>query len=45
MYIVITGTFSDGFKFYGPYDTFDDASDSLEAKYPGSWIASLLKPL
>lgn len=44
MYIVITGTFSDGFKFYGPYNSFDEAADSLEATDPGAWVASLLDP-
>lgn len=45
MYIVITGTFSDGFKFYGPYNSFDEAADSLEGFSPRAWVASLHSPL
>ena len=43
MFIVIAGNFSDGFTFHGPFDSFDAASESIEAKSPGSWIATLEK--
>ena len=27
-YIIVYGNLSDGFEFYGPYDTFDDADEA-----------------
>lgn len=40
-YIVVVGNISDGFKFYGPYESFDAASESPPGAEPFSWIAPL----
>lgn len=44
MFIVISGNFADGFRFHGPFDSFDLAAESDEASIPGSWIATLTFP-
>ena len=45
-FIICAGTISDGFTFYGPYDSFDEAdtaSDVIARKEPYflTWIAEL----
>jgi hypothetical protein len=44
-YIVISGNPSDGFEYYGPFETFDDAAASIEHMHPNSWVAEMLYPL
>lgn len=42
MYIIVYGNLSDGFTFYGPYESFDDADEaSRDLKEHPSWIAKL----
>jgi hypothetical protein len=43
-YIVMVGNPSEGYKYYGPYPTFDDACDSHEGDAPWSWVAEMLPP-
>jgi hypothetical protein len=40
--VAIVGNLSDGFVVFGPYPTWDDASDSHDG--PGVWIATLKPP-
>lgn len=40
--IVVTGNLSEGFRFYGPFETFDDAAESEAGRSHGSWVAPLL---
>jgi hypothetical protein len=44
-FILVVGNLSDGFQFYGPFDTFDEA-DEWENKTGHflSWIATLQNP-
>lgn len=44
-YVVITGDFSSGFVFHGPFDSFDDAADSAAGKVPGSWVSVMWPPI
>lgn len=42
-YLVIAGNFSEGFIFYGPYETFEAACFDFDMD-PDSWIATLEPP-
>jgi len=45
MFIVITGNIMDGMKFYGPFESFDNAFEYAEAKILDAWfITELTKP-
>jgi mannose/fructose/N-acetylgalactosamine-specific phosphotransferase system component IID len=44
-YIVISGNPFDGYKYYGPFETFADACVSIERMHPHSWVAKMLPPL
>lgn len=43
-FIVVIGNLCDGFKFYGPFGSFDDAAESPQGREPDSWVASLGVP-
>jgi hypothetical protein len=43
-WIIVYGNLSDGFAFYGPYDSFDDADE--ESRYLDvhpTWIATMYR--
>ena len=46
MFILIAGNFSDGHKVYGPFDSFEDASEWEEVNRNalpfGSWITKVI---
>ena len=52
-YIVIARDSDEGYKYYGPYETYDDAFHSIEGMHPnsgmdlylGPWVAEMLPPL
>lgn len=44
-YVVITGNFSEGFEFHGPFDSFDEAAESIPGSTFGSWISVMWPPL
>jgi hypothetical protein len=45
-YMVVIGNIFDGFSFYGPFATFDDASDWADTNAISSewWVASVEIP-
>ena len=43
-YVAIVGNLSDGFKCFGPYDTFEDAAVATEGLVHQSWITTLYEP-
>ena len=48
-YILMIGCLSEGWKAYGPFDTFDEASQFDEQSYEGfisppSWIMEITDP-
>ena len=40
-YIIVAGNLSDGFTFFGPYPTADDAAQASEEFRDMTWIATL----
>jgi hypothetical protein len=44
-YIIISGNPLDGYKYYGPFETFDAADAAIERMLPNSWVAEMLSPL
>ena len=45
-YIVISGNPLDGYKYYGPFETFADAViAAIERMHPHTWVAEMLPPL
>lgn len=44
-YLVITGDFSSGFMFHGPFNSFDDAAESAAGREPNSWVSVMWPPV
>jgi hypothetical protein len=43
--ILVTGNICEGFQFYGPFPSFDDASAwEIYQGVMGGWVASLIAP-
>lgn len=42
--IIVAGNLSDGFRFIGPYEDWDEAAEASERLDTQSWIATLERP-
>ena len=43
-FIAVLGNLNDGYAFYGPFDSFDEASDFVDPQDKMSWIVELEEP-